>query len=181
MHRYRWHQLETVFLERLASDDGLYLEFGVFEGDSINFIATYNPTKTIYGFDSFEGLPDDWYYKGGKGVFDRHGNMPEVNKNVRLIKGWFDKTLPQFIDEHNEKCAFVHIDCDIYSSAKTVLRLLGDKITHGTIIVFDEFFWYPTWQEHEFKAFHEFVTEQKLEYEYISCCDVVGSCAVKIK
>ena len=40
--------------------DGLFLEFGVFEGDSINVIAKKMKNKTIHGFDSFEGLPQDW-------------------------------------------------------------------------------------------------------------------------
>jgi hypothetical protein len=49
---------------RLASDsvtvDGFFLEFGVCTGTSINFLGALNPKKTIYGFDSFEGIPEDW-------------------------------------------------------------------------------------------------------------------------
>jgi hypothetical protein len=36
------------------------MEFGVSRGVTINFLAALNPMKKIYGFDSFEGNPEDW-------------------------------------------------------------------------------------------------------------------------
>lgn len=67
---------------------------------------------------------------------------PKVRENVRLIEGWFDDTLPQFIKDHSEDCSFIHVDCDVYSSTKTIFQFLNNKIKN-TIIVFDEFFNYP--------------------------------------
>jgi hypothetical protein len=90
-----------------------------------------------------------------------------VEPNVKLIKGWFNETLPGFVANLNECVAFLHIDCDLYSSTKTVFEYLGDKIKPGTIIVFDEYFNYPGWQRGEFKAFQEFIQERNLKYEYI--------------
>lgn len=57
MYPNRYKLIEHLFLDGLVPETGLYLEFGVYDGTSINFIASYNPTATIYGFDSFEGLP----------------------------------------------------------------------------------------------------------------------------
>ena len=119
--------------------DGLYLEFGVFKGTTINLISSEKKDKIIYGFDSFEGLPEDWTAREPKGTFDVEGNFPQVNKNVRLIKGWFNNTLPNFVEEHSENCAFIHVDSDLYSSAKTVFSFLKDRIISGTVIVFDEY------------------------------------------
>lgn len=181
MFANRYELLEHIFLDELINVEGMYLEFGVRGGTSINFIAAYNPTKTIYGFDSFEGLPEAWNFYAQAGAFDLGGLMPKVNSNVQLIKGWFDKTLPDFLKDHSEKCAFVHIDSDIYSSAKTVFTELGKKITHGTVIQFDEYFDRPNWQKGEFKAFHEFLDEQNLDYEYIGYCNNGPQCAVRIK
>ncbi len=181
MYANRYELLEHIFLDDIVSVDGMYLEFGVRSGTSINFIAAYNQTKTIYGFDSFEGLPEAWNFYAQAGTFSLGGVMPKCNANVQLIKGWFDKTLPEFLKQHSEKCAFVHIDSDIYSSAKTVFNELGDRIVPGTVIEFDEYFDRPNWQNGEFKAFHEFRDERELGYEYIGYCNNGPQCAVKIK
>jgi len=146
--------------------DGLILEFGVYKGETINFIASKLRDKVIYGFDSFEGLPEDWRSGFSKGTFFL-GNLPQVEPNVNLIKGWFDKTLPEFIKENNIPVAFVHIDCDLYSSTKIIFNILKKNIVPGTIIVFDEFFNYPGWKNGEYKAFMEFVDESKVDYEYL--------------
>ena len=159
--------------------DGLYMEFGVFKGDSINEIALAKPDKIVYGFDSFEGLPEDWTNSMSHGTFDLQGVLPQVKENVRLIKGWFDKTLPDFLKEHTENCAFIHIDCDLYSSTKTVFDALKERIVSGTVIVFDEYINYLGWEQGEHKAFVELMQEKNLTCDYISCCTM--QVAVKIK
>ena len=159
--------------------EGLYLEFGVYSGKTINQIADLKKDRIIYGFDSFEGLPETWRsgFEAGKFLKD---TLPEVRDNVTLMKGWFDQTLPSFIQEHNEICAFIHIDCDLYSSSKTVLDFLAGRIVKGTIILFDEYFNYPGWKHNEFKAFQEFISASELKYEYIGYVKDWEQTAVKI-
>jgi len=159
--------------------DGLYLEFGVFSGKTINQAADLKPDQTIFGFDSFEGLPETWRTGFYKNAFARN-DIPTVRENVKLIKGWFDDTLPEFCTEHDENCAYIHVDCDLYSSSKIVFSELKHKIVPGTIIVFDEYFNYPSWQEHEYKAFQEFVEETGIEYDYIGYVPSFEQVAVKI-
>ena len=159
---------------------GLFMEFGVYKGNTINLISATVPDKIVYGFDSFEGLPEDWRYDLRKGGFDVNGNLPQVNSNVRLVKGWFNETLPAFVKAHPEPCAFIHVDCDLYSSTKTIFDNLRSQIVSGTVIAFDEYFNYPGWQEGEYKAFMEFIAENNLEFEYISRTDW-AQVAVKIK
>jgi hypothetical protein len=153
-------------------NSGLWLEFGVMNGRSINFISNRINT-TIYGFDSFEGLPDDWYDDieyGKKGSFSTNGVLPNVNKNVTLIKGWYDDTLPEFVKtlKDTDHVSFIHIDCDLYSSTKTVFNNLAPYIKKGTVIMFDEYWYAYRCEEHEFKAFQEFVKENNISYEYIA-------------
>ena len=64
--------------------------------------------------------------------------------------------------------AFVHLDCDLYSSTKTVLTLIAPRVTGGTLILFDEYFNYANWEQHQFKAFQEFVQEQDVKYVYLA-------------
>lgn len=158
--------------------EGLYLEFGVYSGTTINFIASRVETA-VHGFDSFEGLPEQWGNVPA-GKFTRHGDLPEVRENVSLHVGWFDQTLPGFLESHPGNAAFIHIDADLYSSAKTVLDLLRPRIVPGTVIVFDEFFNYPGWQEHECKAFQEFISTSGLAFKYISYASRGFSVGVKI-
>jgi hypothetical protein len=163
-----------------ASDDGLFLEFGVFNGNSINYFATKRPQITFHGFDSFQGLPDNWAGTARTaGGFDLQGKMPIVKENVILHKGWFNETLPLFCKEHaTEKISFVHIDSDLYSSAKTIFNNLKEMIRPGTIIMFDELIMYPAWQYNEVKAFIEFVNECNIQFRYIAFCLSCGAVIV---
>ena len=149
----------------LASIEGMTLEFGVFTGKSINHIAQLT-SGPVYGFDSFEGLPERWRDGFGKGYF-KVNQLPKVIENVQLIKGWFNETIPIFSEQNKHNIRFLHIDCDLYSSTKTIFDLLGDKIVPGTVIVFDEYFNYIGWQDGEFKAFKEYMLNKQLNYRYI--------------
>jgi hypothetical protein len=144
---------------------GLYCEFGVYRGETLNFIASL-ATGEVHGFDSFEGLPEDWKQGHEKGTFAL-ASLPEVQPNVRLHEGWFKDTIPAFREQHPEQIAFLHMDADLYSSTRTIFELLGDAIVAGTIIAFDEFFNYPGWCEGEYKAFIEFCRERHVEVHYL--------------
>jgi len=160
------------------------MEFGVYKGETINFIANLLSNKQIYGFDSFEGLPETWRYNFDKGTF-KLDNLPKVKENVVLVKGWFEETLPKFIEKHrNAPVSFIHIDCDLYSSTKTIFNHLKDNIVTGTVIVFDEFFNYIDWEDGEFKAFNEFINENNVKYEWLGFVynnEQVGVKIIKIK
>lgn len=161
-----------------APEQGLVLEFGVEKGLSLNCLARAT-ARTVHGFDSFQGLPEDWSgTASARGAFDRHGALPKVPGNVRLHVGWFDATLPAFLAETAESVALLHIDCDIYSSTRTVFDMLGDRIRPGTVIVFDEYFNYPGWRQHEYKAFQEFCAERGRRYRYLGYAGEKGHVAV---
>lgn len=157
-------ELITHALAQASKDGGLFCEFGVFSGGTINHIAGQT-SGPVYGFDSFEGLPEGWYGLE-KGHFTV-SRLPEVSANVQLIKGWFNETLPGFVAEHPGTLTFLHVDCDLYSSTKTVFAELASRVVSGSVIVFDEYFNYPNWEQGEFKAFQEFIAGSSLGYEYI--------------
>jgi hypothetical protein len=118
---------------------GHYLEFGVYKGGTIGFIASQvGPLQPVHGFDSFRGLQEAW--SGDRFAFDAHGSLPKVPRNVALHPGFFADTLPGWLEQHPGPAAFIHIDSDLYESARCVFELLEDRIVPGTIIVFDEYF-----------------------------------------
>lgn len=161
--------------------DGLIMEFGVFDGSSLTKIAA-STKQEVHGFDSFEGLPEDWTHFQKKGRFSLFGIPPQLNgvSNVKLHKGWFQHTLPGFLDQHPGPARFIHIDCDLYSSTTTVLGLLTGRIVPGTVIVFDEYLNYPGWQEHEHKAFAEFLARTGLKYKYLGFASSEFAVSVQI-
>ena len=165
--RFHGDSFETLeFALGHAQVEGLVLEFGVRFGNSIDFTAQHAP-GLVHGFDSFQGLPEDW--EGlQSGAYTTGGKMPDVAPNVRLHAGWFDNTLPQFAAEHPGPVRFMNVDCDLYSSTKTIFEHLADRIVPGTVIVFDEYFMNPHWREDEYKAFQEAVRENSWRYEYIA-------------
>ena len=157
------------------SKKGDILEFGVRAGESITYIAQKLKDRTIHGFDSFEGLPEEWEgHAFLKSDFTQNGKIPIVPGNVILHKGWFDKTISEY--NNSNEIAFINLDCDIYSSTKTVLDELGNKITTGTIILIDDFFNYRNWQQHQYKAFQEFVEKSNIKFEYLAFNGKHGVC-----
>jgi hypothetical protein len=169
-----------VLADALAkvSVPGHYLEFGVYKGGSITFIANQlRASQTVHGFDSFHGLQEDW--SGDHFKFDLHGHAPKVPANAILHAGFFADTLPGWLDQNPGPAAFIHIDSDLYEPARCVLELMQDRIVPGTVIVFDEYFNYPNWQAHEFRAFSELVERGGVEYEYLAYARF--QVAVKIK
>lgn len=98
---------------------GLWLEFGVFSGTTVNIIARFT-RQTVYGFDSFIGLPENWQDGKEQGRYSCEGQLPAVSDNVELVP--------------------------------------------GSVIVFDELFNYPGYEQHEIKAFYEFISQNKIEW-----------------
>lgn len=168
------HALEQVTIPT-------FLEFGVDTGATINFIAS-KIGGIIYGFDSFFGLPQDWTGGFPAGSFNRNGQKPDVAANVELIVGLFEDTLPEFTKTHNNAWGFIHIDCDLYSSTRTVFDHIGKNIVPGTIIAFDELINYGSPDEYlngEFKALNEFLESSGLDAEVL-CWNRFEQVVVKI-
>lgn len=163
---------------------GLWMEFGVFTGRSIEQFSRKTP-DFIYGFDCFDGLPEFWDENNPKGCYGLGGQIPPgyiVGENhsmfntslptswkpwpdnVKLVKGYFEDTLPLFLKKFEGDVAFVHIDGDLYSSAKTVFDNLKSRFKAGSIILFDEILDYDSYREHEIKAFAEFLLDTGFDY-----------------
>jgi SAM-dependent methyltransferase len=146
--------------------EGLVLEFGVATGATIRALAETVPQRKLYGFDSFEGLPEDWAGYMPAGSF-RQPTLPTVPNNVELVVGLFSDTLPRFLTETAGTVAFVHFDCDLYSSTQCVLENIHGRLARGAIFVFDEYYNYPGWKFGEHLALEEFVAKTEARIEYI--------------
>lgn len=138
---------------------GVALEFGVGAGQSTRIIAEHMP---VIGFDSFQGLPEDWREEFPRGSF---AASPPTVPNARLVIGLYANTLPDFT--FPEHVGLVHIDCDLYSSTKTALEHVGPHLRTGTFVVFDEWHDYDGCEDHEQRAWREFAAATGVDWTVI--------------
>ena len=173
--------LESTLLDRslaAAPAEGEVLEFGVYHGLSLRKLAKRVSTS-IHGFDSFEGLPEDWRPGEPKGRYSTGGRIPAVPANVQLHRGWFEDTLPPFAAKAG-KLRLVHVDCDLYSSTRTVLEGLRQLLQPGTVLLFDEFLGFEGFEQHEFRAWHEFAERHSIDYEYTAVTLMAKQLALRV-
>ena len=151
-------------IAHLGAPHGVFAEFGVFEGKTLQHIAEHAPEDTpVYGFDSFEGLPDDWGVLLPKGEFATPVPSFPESLNISLEVGLIEDTLPPFLASNpNLKFSLIHIDCDLYNVTKFILTQLVSRLSDQSVIVFDEYYGYPTYEEHEYRAWREICDELRI-------------------
>ena len=125
-----------------ATQDILFLEFGVWEGYSMRYFskAFTSSDARFYGFDSFEGLPQAWEDKS-TGAFSTKGAVPQIaDARIKFVKGWFQNSVPEFLKGRSKapEKVLVHFDADLYSSTLYLLHALANYLPRYYFI-FDEF------------------------------------------
>jgi hypothetical protein len=160
--------LFSVALDHVRGERPVYLEFGVYEGSSLRWWAENleNPRALFVGFDSFLGLPEDWRPGYDRGTF-AVSDLPAVKDDrVELVAGWFQDTLRDFtVPSHDQ--LIVNIDCDLYSSARTVLEAIGPQLVPGDLVYFDEL----GDRDHEFRALEEWLKSGALGVTPLAIAD----------
>ena len=163
-------ELYSAVLGRYADQNIDLLEFGVFRGDSLKKFLNLNKddNSRFFGFDTFTGLPETWNdltRKVPAGTFNTYGKLPNIgDTRVVFIKGKFEDTLPGFLEKFkSEGHLIIHIDSDLYSSAKFVLESCDHLLTKNCVIIFDEFYSL----ENEFLALHEYCAISDKKYKVI--------------
>jgi Macrocin-O-methyltransferase (TylF) len=176
--RHREQVIEAM-ARPITDKQVLYLEFGVFPGNSIRQWAGLltNRTSRLHGFDSFEGWRETWsgwswsgwswsgWSKKGQQTMETKGSvMPNIpDERVKFFKGWIEDTLETYKMEENEVLVIFN-DTGVYSSTSFVLKRLRDYFKVGTIIYFDQF----AIVEHELQAFDDFLLESGMKFELIA-------------
>ena len=172
--------------EQLADGGPIdYLEFGVFQGESMRHWVKLNrhPDSRFFGFDSFEGLPEDWKRFDGQMVkahFDVKGSVPDIDDpRVSFVRGWFQETVDDFLDSFDGRSQLVlHVDSDLYSSALFVLTRLNSLLVPGTIVIFDEF----SSVLNEFAALDHYCSAYMRQYDVLaSAWHYFGHLAIRMR
>ena len=158
-----------------------YFEFGVFEGRSVKFWAALNghPQSRFFGFDSFEGLPEEWNRDNPAGFYSANGKIPQLDDaRVQFVVGWFQNSLPSFLASYQQKNRLlIHSDSDLYSSTLYSLTAMNALIVPGTIIIFDEFY-DPV---HEYRALQDYASAYMRKYEIVAATHNYVQAAIRLK
>jgi len=169
-------EIFTSYLTKhnVDKDRSRYLEFGVFRGYSINFISSILKDYQCVGFDSFEGfrsVKKSSFWSSYQASFSGQ-ELPEVNSNVRLIKGYVENTLPEFLNTSVQgvEVFFVHCDMDIYEPARVLLDWIATS-DKKFFLMFDELINYNEFHLHEYRAFLETIIEKKVPFRVRTMCD----------
>jgi hypothetical protein len=159
----------AVVAEQIKDRKVLYLEFGVFRGAATRYwsAALKNPNSLLHGFDSFQGLPEDFHDLGGaltRGYFSTGGQVPQIDDDrVTFFRGWFDEVLPGYkVPDHD--VLVLNMDADLYSSTIYVLRHFRPYIKRGTFVYFDDL----SSTHDEPRAFTEFMRESGLKFRHLA-------------
>ena len=160
----------------LSKKDRPFYEFGVWRGEAFRYlIKTF---KKGYGFDTFEGLPEDWHNEKA-GTYTSDGNIPKI-KGGKFIVGKFEDTLPIFYSESRPIASVINFDADLYSSTICALNFSKQVMDKDTILIFDEFIINESWEQDEFKALNEFCSINNYSYEVIALSFITKQVAVKL-
>jgi len=162
----------------MAPTRGATLEFGVRFGVSTRVLAALT-SGVVHGFDSFAGLPEPWG-SVPRGAFSMEGVAPALPPNVALHVGLFDDTLPPFVAALAEPPRLVHVDSDLYASARAALTALGPRVTPGCVLLFDEYVGNARWREDEHRAFTEAAEAFRWRCEVLSRSWVTGQVALRV-
>ena len=170
LDRFDGLRLSIEAAKRRFPSRKLVLEFGVYKAGMINYQARKFPELNFVGFDSFEGLQEQWSGMAPEKTFDLGGRLPKVRQNVGLVKGWFAESGPRWKTENPASGIplLVHVDCDTYAATVDVLEFCSDYVEHGLVIHFDDYFGFPDWRNAGFKALKEIAEKRRWRLTFLS-------------
>lgn len=168
------------YLQKIKGLDGNIIEVGVHQGNSLAILGaltnSLNINKTIYGVDTFCGMPDividgldNGHNEQGEVTPGKGGHFPGDFKdtsilhvartapwpNIKLIPGIFPNCADQI---ESDKFCFAHVDVDIYNSYRNSYQYLWPKMVSGGVIICGDDYPCP-WLPGAKKAIDEVVAE----------------------
>ena len=174
LHFHRWSLFDQMI--EISEKDRPFYEFGVWRAEAFKYlIRTF---KKGYGFDTFEGLPEDWHDEKA-GTYSSEGNIPEIHGGTFIV-GRFEDTLHDFFSKNRPKASIINFDADLYSSTICALNSAKPVIDQHTILIFDEFIINENWEQDEYRALREFCNNNHYNYEVLAISFFTKQVAVRV-
>jgi O-methyltransferase len=144
------------------------LSYNGIEGDCVEFGCNGATTFTLawgasrlmgyqshfWAFDSFQGLPHSTdprdshpgWSEGAMAMAESDfvakciGNGID-RESFTTVPGFYETTLsPAAAGPRPDRISFAYVDCDLYTSSADVLQFVADRLCHGAVIAFDDYF-----------------------------------------
>jgi len=174
LHFNRWSFFDSMM--KLSIQERPFYEFGVFRGQAFKYLV--GAFGRGFGFDTFEGLPEDWQEEKA-GSYSSEGRIPKI-AGGEFIAGKFEDTLPVFFSQPRPLASLINFDADLYSSTLCALNYSKPVIDGNTILIFDEFIVNESWEEDEFKAFTEFCAANNYDFEVLAVSFFTKQVAIRL-
>jgi O-methyltransferase len=153
LEKVREHTMVDVYrlwelfdITKMCQDiPGDVLEVGVWRGGTGAFLTTNSPNKLVYLADTFTGVvnpsDNDFSYNGGEHADTSVQIVEELLKSIGssnyfLLQGEFPSETGHLIPD---SLCFVHIDVDVYDSARQIWEFIQGRISLGGVVVFDDY------------------------------------------
>jgi len=174
LYFHRWAVFDDM--TKISEKNRPFYEFGVWRGESFKYLI--NTFKKGYGFDTFNGIPEDWHDEN-IGQYSAKGIIPKIDGGT-VIAGKFEDTLPKFFSNPRPIASIVNFDADLYSSTLCALNFSKPIIDKKTILIFDEFLTNKNWELDEYKALNEFCSKNNFNYEVLAVSYISKQVAVRL-
>jgi O-methyltransferase len=181
-----WYLHQTLDLE------GDVCEFGVAMGQTSALLANelFESDKTLWLFDSFQGLPapsnqdqliDDIFDLGSMGRYqgvmassinEVQGRLQQIGfprQRTQIVPGWLENTIRQ--NKLPAQVCFAYVDLDLYQPVLTALTFLRTRMPAGGVIVVDDYGFFSAGCQ---AAVDEFMVSASAEFEFITPPRIAG-------
>ncbi len=155
-----WFQIERLKKDRVP---GVFVEVGVYKGDSAAILHQLDPARPFHLFDTFTGFnAADLLVETGEAATYTPSHFSDTsiqqvmkkingNHNVIIHQGYFPDTASGF----SQPIALANLDADLYIPTKAALELFYPSLSPGGVIMVHD---YNTRWPGVMKAVDEFVT-----------------------
>lgn len=154
LHNFsKYHELrKSIKIIDMDKIDGVYCEFGCFTGAALKHVlnltskSNFLSIKLIYGFDSFQGFPEEVHSEFKSENFIADYNQvkkleDKSNGRCKIIKGFFKETLEEEnLKKEISKISLAFIDCDLAVSSKPVFDFIKSRLVNGSFIIIDDYY-----------------------------------------
>lgn len=148
--KYRCFELWKLVEQAAKLPSGALIEVGVWRGGTGALIAKKaslcGVKESVFLCDTFRGVvkagEQDTSYKGGEHADTSRRSVDDLVSrlqltNVEVLEGTFPDQTSRFVEDLEFR--LIHVDVDVYQSAKDVVEWIWDRMVPGGIVVYDDF------------------------------------------